>query len=107
CCATQADLGRALEALASPSSSSRPKRILVETSGAASPLGVLRVIGEREALALDGIVTVVDASRLDVLREHDLALEQIGYADIVVLSRSDACDTVERARAIDRIVSHN
>ena len=38
-------------------------------------------------------VTVVDAARVDALTEHDLAIEQVGYADIVVLSR-------ERMRAI-------
>jgi G3E family GTPase len=91
CCSTQSDLVRALESLAGE------KRILIETSGAASPSGVLHAIAgaeRRGTHALDGIVTVVDASRFDALREHDLAIEQIGYADAIVLSHMDVASTV-------------
>jgi G3E family GTPase len=103
CCATQAQLVRALEDIASQDRP--PARILVETSGAASPAGVLRAIaggGREGTFALDGVVTVVDASRLQTLAEHDLAIEQVGYADVVVLSRADACDVeaVLRAREV-------
>lgn len=101
CCSTQAELARALAELAS---SPTPKRILVETSGAASPAGVIRVICGSEALALDGIVTVVDASRPEVLSEHELAIEQVGYADVVVLSRADLCES-EDVR--DFVTAHN
>ena len=86
CCSTQAELVRALDELAGA------KRIVIETSGAASPSGVLHAIagGERRGThVLDGIVTVVDASRFDALLEHDLAIEQIGYADVIVLSRTE------------------
>lgn len=108
CCSTQAELARALDELAS--SSAPPKRILIETSGAASPAGVLHVIRgaeQRGVLVLDGVITVVDASRLDVLTDHDLALEQIGYADIVVLSRADLCDSDQRTRALETVATHN
>lgn len=91
CCASQAELVRALDELAR--SDAPPRRVLVETSGAASPAGVLRAIaqgGVHEAFALDGVVTVVDATRVDAVCRHDLAIEQIGYADVVVLSRCDA-----------------
>lgn len=92
CCATQGELVRVLEALAVRVPP--PARILVETSGAASPAGVLRAVargGRAGALVLDGVVTVVDAARASSLATHDLAVEQVGYADIVVLSRVDAC----------------
>lgn len=108
CCVTQAELVRALDALAT--STKRPGRILIETSGAASPAGVLRTIargGRTGAFALDGVVTVVDASRLSTLDEHELALEQLGYADIVVLSRADACGADERARALTEVTRRN
>lgn len=100
CCSTQAELVRALDQLAT--GPSPPKRIVIETSGAASPSGVLRAIasGGRDGNhLLDGVITVVDATRLEVVAEQDLALEQLGYADIVVLSRADVCDGDALARA--------
>ncbi len=108
CCRTQGELVGALRDLSSRAP--RPKRILVETSGAASPAGVLRAIatgGGTGAFALDGVVTVVDAGRLDVLTTDDLALEQLGYADVVVLSRADACSATTLAAAEARVAGHN
>jgi G3E family GTPase len=108
CCATQDTLVRRLGELAAR----RPafSRIFVETSGAASPAGVLRAIARADAqhaLLLDGVVTVVDATRLGVLAAHDLAIEQIGYADVIVLTRADTCDAEALARAEALVSSHN
>jgi len=94
CCTTQTELVRALEALARRS----PPRILVETSGAASPAGVLRAIAR--GAYLDGVVTVVDASRFETVLGEDLALEQIGYADVLVLSRDDLVPLAEAEAAL-------
>lgn len=108
CCSTQAELVRALEKLAG--APSPPKRILVETSGAASPAGVLRAIAAGTPTGshmLDGVVTVVDATRVDTLTDHDLAIEQVGYADVIVLSRADACDSERRAHASAVVAAHN
>ena len=105
CCRTQAELVRALETL-----SSSAKRILVETSGAASPAGVLGAIargGRDGSFALDGVVTVVDAARIDRLAEHDLAYEQLGYADIVVLTRADQCDRARLDHAAGVVAARN
>jgi len=109
CCRTQAELMRALEELAT--SSTPPKRILVETSGAASPAGVVIPIsrgGRLGAFALDGVLTVADATRVSKLAlDHDLAVEQLAYADVVVLSRADACEPTELARTVAAIASWN
>ena len=108
CCTTQGELVRALEDLASREP--RPKRILVETSGAASPSGVLRAIargGWLEAMELDGVITVVDATRVDDLATHDLAVEQVGFADVLVLSRAHACDPAAAAHATNVVAAHN
>lgn len=64
-----------------------PARIFVETSGAASPAGVVRAIARDEALRLEGIVTVVDGTRLSQIPDLDLAPEQIAYADVLVVTR--------------------
>lgn len=108
CCATQAELARALEDLAAREEA--PRRILVETSGAASPAGVLRAIasgGRTGAFSLDGVVTVVDATRAHALDAHDLAFEQLGYADVIVLSRADACTREVMDRAADVVAARN
>ena len=108
CCTTQHDLVRTLGEL----SSRQPPftRIFVETSGAASPAGVLRAIARAQAepdLVLDGVVTVVDATRLGVLDEHELAVEQVGYADVIVLTRADACDALALSRAEQVVADRN
>lgn len=108
CCTTQAELVRALEGLSS--AKAPPKRILVETSGAASPAGVLQAIargGRRDSFMLDGVITVVDATGLPRLASHDLAFEQLGYADIVVLSRADVCDDRGRGEALEFVAARN
>jgi G3E family GTPase len=90
CCKTQAELSSALAELSS--ATPRPRRILVETSGAASPVGVLRAIGApwaKERLVLDGVVTVLDAMHAQRALEFDVAVEQLGFADVVVLSHVD------------------
>ncbi|HWO11201.1 MAG TPA: GTP-binding protein [Polyangiaceae bacterium] len=90
CCKSQEELLAALAELGA--STPRPSRILVETSGAASPVGVIRAVGAprlREGFALDGVITVIDAVRAQRALEFDLAVEQLGFADVVVLSHVD------------------
>jgi G3E family GTPase len=104
CCTTQAELVRALEAIST--STAPPRRVLIETSGAASPAGVLRPLvagAKRGALSLDGVITVLDATRVERCLEHDLALEQLGFADVVVLSRAELCDEEALAAARSRV----
>jgi G3E family GTPase len=100
CCKTQAELTSALDELSS--ATPRPSRILVETSGAASPVGVIRAIGApwaRERLVLDGVITVVDVMRAERALGFDVAVEQLGFADVVVLSHVDEAD--ERPGHVD------
>lgn len=102
CCTTQAELDRALDELADE----RPERILVETSGAASPAGVIRAINRglaRDRVRLDGVITVVDATRIERALSFDLAVEQLAFADVVVLSRADACDDDALAAVAGRV----
>jgi G3E family GTPase len=100
CCKTQAELASALVELSE--ASPRPSRIVVETSGAASPAGVIRSIGAhraRERLQLDGVVTVIDVSRARAALAFDVAVEQLGFADVVVLSHAD--EAGESASGLD------
>lgn len=102
CCVARAALDAALLELAE--SSPRPTRIVVETSGAASPAGVVQALthgSARDQLRLDGIVTVVDATAVERALQFPLAVEQLGFADVVLLSRADiaAPDALAQAQA--------
>lgn len=90
CCKSQAELVSALAELGA--TTPPPRRIFVETSGAASPAGVIQAIGApraRESFALDGVITVLDVTRAERALEFDVAVEQLGFADLVVLSHVD------------------
>lgn len=96
CCRTQAALDTALAEFAA--STPTPTRILVETSGGASPAGVIRAVTggrAREQLRLDGIITVIDAARARRNLQHGLTIEQLGFADVVVMSHVDQCAEAE------------
>jgi G3E family GTPase len=94
CCNSQGELLQALAELGD--AEPRPRRILVETSGAASPAGVIRALNARfarERLRLDGVVTVIDVTRAQAALTFDVAVEQLGFADVVVLSHVDEVAT--------------
>jgi G3E family GTPase len=104
CCKTQAELSSALAELSSLRP--RPSRILVETSGAASPAGVIQAVGApwaREQLVLDGVVTVVDVLRAQQALQFDVAIEQLGFADVVVLSHVDEAGETARGVELDEL----
>lgn len=107
CCSTQAELGAALAELAQ--THPPPTRILVETSGAASPAGVVRALTRgraRERLRLDGIVTVVDATRVEQVLVFDVAIEQLGFADVIVISHADRRAEIDLETLARDLVRH-
>ncbi|MBL4688341.1 MAG: GTP-binding protein [Nannocystaceae bacterium] len=92
CCVTHEALDAALAEFAE--STPTPSRIIVETSGAASPAGVIRILTRgmaRDQLRLDGVVTVIDAARARQRMKFSLTIEQLGFADIVAMSHVDQC----------------
>jgi G3E family GTPase len=91
CCKVRGDLITALgDLLASGHSFDR---VVIETSGLADPAPVIQsfVLDEvlRARFALDAIVTVADARHLPMQLEHDEAREQIAFADVVLLNKTD------------------
>ncbi|MCA9620354.1 MAG: GTP-binding protein [Myxococcales bacterium] len=108
CCEGQAELARALEELSQ--TTPRPTRILVETSGVASPAGVVRAVSQgsaRERLRLDGVVTVLDVTRAREALRFDLAVEQLGFADVVVLSHVDLLDAATDIGPVESVVAEH
>lgn len=107
CCTSQAELMSALNELAE--SAPQPSRILVETSGAASPAGVIRALNAprvRERLQLDGVVSVIDAQRAAEVLELDLAVEQLAFADVVVMSHVDQANSAEIGSVQELVTRH-
>lgn len=96
CCTVRGDLIRVLGNLMKR----RDKfdYVLVETTGLADPGPVAQTFFMddeiREEFALDGIVTLVDAAHIEQqLGRSDESTEQIAFADVLVLNKTDLVDT--------------
>ncbi|MCY4484261.1 MAG: GTP-binding protein [Spirochaetaceae bacterium] len=102
CCTVRGDLIRVLGNLMKR----RDKfdYVLVETTGLADPGPVAQTFFMddeiRAEFALDGIVTLVDAAHVEQqIGRNDESAEQIAFADVLVLNKTDLVD----GDAIDRI----
>jgi len=112
CCTVRGDLIRVLNKF----SKRRDKfdYVLVETTGLADPGPVAQTFFMDDELrmeySLDGIVTLVDAAHIDQqLGRSDESTEQIAFADVLVLNKTDlvngeALDSLEaRLRGMNRM----
>ena len=102
CCTVRGDLIRILSQLRKRRD--RFDSILIETTGLADPGPVAQTffIDEelKEHYTLDAIVTLVDARHIEQELEHSqIALEQIAFADVILLNKIDLVD----AAALERI----
>ncbi|MXY49515.1 MAG: GTP-binding protein [Gemmatimonadetes bacterium] len=95
CCTVRGDLIRVLSNLMKR----RDKfdYVLVETTGLADPGPVAQTFFMddeiRDEYALDGIVTLVDAAHIEQqLGRSDESTEQIAFADVLVLNKTDLVD---------------
>ncbi len=104
CCTVRGDLIRVLGNLMKR----RDKfdYVLVETTGLADPGPVAQTFFMddeiREEFSLDGIVTMVDAAHVEQqLGRSDESTEQIAFADVLVLNKTDLVDgeTLDRLEA--------
>jgi G3E family GTPase len=97
CCTVRGDLISALANLIG--GGRRFDRMIIETSGLADPAPVIQsfVLDEtlRAHFALDAIVTVVDARHLPLQLDHDEAREQIAFADVLLLNKTDLQPALE------------
>jgi G3E family GTPase len=105
CCSLRDDLVRSvMRLLQGPDA---PRRVLLEASGVADPAplaGTFLAPAFRPRLRLDGIVCVVDAEQ--VLTDPELVplqLRQIGFADLVILNKTDLAGPVRTGELTARI----
>ena len=85
--------------------------VLVETTGLADPGPVMRIFDLpmfRKSLRLEGVVTVVDAPHLEQsLNDVAACLEQITYADMLILNKVDRVSDAELERCKARLAELN
>ena len=110
CCTVRGDLIRILTGLAKK----REKfdYILVETTGLADPAPVAQTFFVDEEIkdlfSLDGVVTVVDCKHvLEHIDSSDECKEQIAFADVILLNKTDLVSNEEVNRLEQRIRSMN
>jgi G3E family GTPase len=98
CCTVRGDLIRVMSGLMKRASSF--DGILVETTGLADPAPVAQTFFADDDIAakakLDSIVTVVDAKHLPLrLKDSKEAEEQIAFADVILLNKTDLVTSEE------------
>jgi G3E family GTPase len=114
CCTVRGDLIRILGGLMKRRD--RFDGIIIETTGLANPAPVAQTFFVDEAVRaktrLDAIVTVVDAKHvLARLADSHEAADQIAFADVIVLNKTDLvspeelADVEQRLRAINRFAA--
>ncbi|MBA1204640.1 GTPase [Pseudomonas capeferrum] len=95
CCTIHTDLTKALYLLLErlDAEQIRFDRLVIECTGLADPAPVAQTffIDEelRERYILDGIITLVDAAHADVHLTQTIAQAQVGFADRLLLSKTD------------------
>jgi len=100
CCTVRGDLIRILGELADKraAGSLHFDRVLIETTGLADPGPVAQTFFLDDDIStrylLDAVITIVDAVHvMRQLDEHDQAQEQVGFADRLLLSKTDLVDS--------------
>ena len=108
CCTVRGDLIRILGELAERGADGTYafERVIIETTGLADPAPVAQTFFVDDAIQgryrLDGVLTVVDACHGDAqLDRHHEALEQVGFADRLLLSKVDLIEEAT-AQALER-----
>ena len=114
CCTVRGDLIRILNDLRARRESGGLKfdRVVIETTGLADPGPVAQTFFLDDEIAeyylLDAVITVVDAKHGDKqLDEHKEAVEQVGFADRILLSKIDVTPEADREKLRQRLVRIN
>ena len=95
CCTVRGDLVDTLDGLLDGSRTI--ERVVIETTGLADPVPVLRAVmahpTRAERMRLDGVVTTVDAvNGAATLERHAEARRQVAVADRILLTKTDLAD---------------
>ncbi|VFQ73360.1 unnamed protein product [Cuscuta campestris] len=113
CCTVRGDLVRMIAELVSKKKG-RFDHIVIETTGLANPAPIIQTFYAEDQVfndvKLDGVVTLVDAKHaglhLDEVKPKGVvneAVEQIAYADRIIVNKTDLVDEAAMASLIERI----
>ena len=104
CCSLEGDLLRTLAALLRRDP--QPETIVIETSGVADPMDVVRNLMDpmiwREA-PLETVLCVVDTTTPVAMLDDALLRSQVRAADVVALSKVDLADAADYVRVRDAV----
>ncbi|KAJ4824820.1 hypothetical protein Tsubulata_049568 [Turnera subulata] len=117
CCTVRGDLVRMISELVSKKKG-KFDHIVIETTGLANPAPIIQTFYSVEQVfdevKLDGVVTLVDAKHaplhLDEVKPKGIvneAVEQIAYADRVIVNKTDLVGEQEIASLVQRIKKIN
>lgn len=114
CCTVRGDLIVALNTLTQRRNAGELQfdRIIIETTGLANPGPVAQTFFVDEEVGLhymlDAVVTVVDAKHgMMQLDKHEEAQRQVGFADKILVSKTDLVSVEELALLKNRIIRMN
>ncbi|MDE2440300.1 MAG: GTP-binding protein [Betaproteobacteria bacterium] len=110
CCSVRGEMSRALADLAERRAAGALHfdRLLLETTGVADPAPVAQAFfvdeGVRERYVLDGIVTLIDCVHAEhQLDEQRVAAAQVGFADRLLLTKSELVDAGQVSALTERL----
>ncbi len=114
CCTVRGDLIRILGDLRTKRDSGKLKfdRVIIETTGMADPGPVAQTFFLDEAIGnyflLDSVLTLVDAKHADqTLTQFREAQEQVGFADRILISKTDLVSEEESEKLRQRLMRMN
>ena len=109
CCTVRGDLIRIIGNLMQRRD--RFDHLVIETTGLADPAPVIQTFFVDEdiqsQLALDAVITVVDSKHIWQHWDSDEAQEQIAFADVILLNKTDLVTEAELAELERRILDMN
>ncbi|MDX1668385.1 MAG: GTP-binding protein [Limnobacter sp.] len=114
CCTVRGDLVRILGDMAERKAKGEISfdRLVIETTGMADPGPVAQTFFVDDIVAenylLDAVITVVDAKHgMTQLDEHREIQQQVGFADRILLSKTDLCESSKIEALKKRLVNMN
>ena len=110
CCSVRGEFRAALTGLLARRAAGELQfeRLIIETTGLADPAPIIQTFfveeALRDALRLDAVITLADCEHIArQLDEHPVAAAQLGFADRILLTKTDRVDGATREAAIARV----